>query len=192
MLSIPWPVRYGFSLAVCLVVAASPWVMTMLYSPLPPDLRVTATALSATRTAREAPHKATQQAGLPEAVSSQTLPTFTASPTSSPTISPSSTPTIVPTSKPTSTATPEISGIANETVNAYSCPGRTNRQGELEVGSVFVIMGWDEVDELKETATYLLIENDLKKPQKWIKDSEYLLLAIPNYKDFIPHLACRR
>ncbi len=57
-----WPVRYGFGLAFSLGLAAVPWVMMMLYSPLPPDLRVTATALSATRTAREAPQIVSEQA----------------------------------------------------------------------------------------------------------------------------------
>ncbi len=93
---------------------------------------------------------------------------------------------------PTFTPAPVVSGITNETVNAYRCPGRDNRLGNLEKGSMFTILGWDETEEFEEITTWLLIENDLDKPQKWIKDSEYLLLGFPEYKTLIPRLACRR
>lgn len=192
MVSIPWPVRYGFSLAVCLVIAVTPWVMTLLYSPLPPDLRMTATALSATRTAREMPKSTAEQAMLPDARTPRPSPTVENTATPTFTASPTLTPTIFHTSTPTFTPLPEVSGIANETVNAYACPGKSNRQGKLEAGSVFVVLGWDETIELNEIVTYVLIENDLDKPQKWIKDSEYILLSIPDYKAFIPRLACRK
>ncbi len=192
MPSIPWPVRYGFSLAICLVIAAVPWAMTMLYSPLPPDLRMTATALSATRTAREMPISTAEQAMAPDALTPRVSPSLTNTSTPTFTASPTMTPTVFYTSKPTFTPIPEISGIANETVNAYICPGKVNRQGKLEAGSVFVVLGWDEMVELEETVTYILIENDLDKPQKWIKDSEYILLSIPDYRELIPRLACRK
>lgn len=190
MSSIPWPVRYGFGLAICLAIAAFPWAMTMLYSPLPPDLRLTATALSATRTAREMPLSAAELAMLPDA--SYITPTMTHTSTPAYTASPTMTPTIFYTPTQTFTPIPEVSGIANETVNAYACPGKANRQGKLETGSLFVVLGWDEMLEQDETVTYILIENDLDKPQKWIKDSEYILLSVPDYKAFIPRLACRK
>lgn len=192
MLSIPWPVRYGFGLAICLVIAVSPWVATLLYSPLPPDLRLTATALSATRTAQVAPKITAEPDKNPDVVAMHASIDATPSPTFTATASPTSTPTVFRTATPTYTPAPEVSGIANETVNAYSCPGVNNKQGKLEAGSMFVILGWDEMVELKETVTYLLIENDLFQPQKWIKDSEYILLAVPDYKGFIPRLACRK
>ena len=192
MPSIPWPVRYGFGLAVCLVIAAFPWAMTMLYSPLPPDLRLTATALSATRTAREMPLSTAEQAMLSDAQTVHITPTMTHTSTPTYTASPTMTPTIFYTPTRTFTPIPEVSGIANETVNAYACPGKANRQGKLETGSMFVVLGWDEMLELDETVTYILIENDLDKPQKWIKDSEYVLLSVPDYKAFIPRLACRK
>lgn len=192
MISIPWPIRYGVGLAICLFLAASPWVMTLLYSPLPPDLRLTATALSATRTAREAPQKTNERATLSADTSLSFTATRTQSATYTSTASPTVTPTQTQTPTRTYTPTPAVSGIANETVNAYSCPGNVNKLGVLEAGTVFVILGWDEVVELKETVTYLLIENDLEQPQKWVKDSEYLLLAVPGYKEFIPRLACRK
>lgn len=188
MPSIPWPLRYGFGLAVCIVFAVFPWVMTWLYSPLPSDLRFTATALSATRTARQVPKSTTNLVVKSETEIVQKTSSLTPTFTSSPTVTLAYTSTKLP----TATSTPEISGIANETVNAYTCPGLLNKKGELEAGSLFIILGWDEVVERDGMVTYLLIENELGKSQKWIKDSEYLLLAVPDYREFIPHLACRR
>ncbi len=192
MLSIPWPVRYGFGLAICLMIAISPWAMTMLYSPLPPDLRMTATALSATRTAREMPPTAVEMDASDNDLPPETTPTPTLAARLTLSPEPTMTPTIIYTPIPTFTPLPEVSGIANAKVNAYTCPGKSNRQGSLEEGSVFVVLGWDEVMELDKAVTYILIENELGFPQKWIKDSEYILVAVPDYKEFIPRLACRK
>jgi len=185
--------KYGLVIFAGTLLAIFPWVLMMYSSPLPLDLQWTGTALAATRTAR----LTTPESGAlpPQPVGPTATATVSATPTSTATNVPTATATLSPT--PTSTATftitptPVVVGVANETVFAYTCPGNENRQGFLEANETFTVIGWDETIEEDETITWLLIEDELGNPQKWIKDSEYLVIAVENFKEFLPKAACR-
>jgi hypothetical protein len=190
----PAVLRYGFLVLVCAIVALFPWVLTLITNPLPPDLQQTGTALAATRTARVAPPRAVGEINQASQTATS-LPTVTPPPTpsSTPTATPTQTltPTVTPTPTRTPTPTPVVEGATLETVFTYTCPGSQFKFGKLDKGQTFTILGWDETTEDKQTVYWILVEDKLDSPQKWIKESEFLTIAYPNYKEFIPRAACR-
>lgn len=186
--------RFGFLLAVCAILAGFPWVMASITSPLPPDLRITGTILAATRTGRVNPD-IIQLAGLPASLTPTPTLTLTATSTSTPTqtFTPTRTLTTTPTPTFTPTATPVVNGMTTETIFTYTCPGNQYRDPkvQLEVGQPFSVLGWDETEEDLDIITWLLIEDNLGSPQRWIKESEFLVVSISTYKEFLPRAACR-
>ncbi|MBN2550186.1 MAG: hypothetical protein JXB15_13570 [Anaerolineales bacterium] len=186
--------RFGFLLIVCAVVAGFPWVMAGITSPLPPDLRITGTILAATRTGRVDPDLI-QLAGLPASLTPTPTLTLTATSTSTPTLTftPTQTPTHTPTPTFTLTATPVVTGMTTEKIFTYTCPGNQYRDPkvQLDVGQPFTVLGWDETEEDLDIITWLLIEDNLGSPQRWIKESEFLVISFVNYKEFLPRAACR-
>ena len=185
------PFRYVFLLIVCAILAITPWALTAINYPLPPDLRLTGTALAATRTAWMVPSQELETADLmPQVVNSYSPTTvFSLTPSSTPTITPTSTISLTPTTTPT--PTPLVLGVASKAVRTYSCPGDEFREGVLEEGIVFTILGWDETADGDRVVTWILIEDEVGHPQIWIKESEQLILTIPGYKGFLPRVVCR-
>ena len=191
------PVRYGLLLVSCLLVASFPWVLSMITSPLPVDLQRTGTILAITRTARLDPQLALT---LIEAMGFTTTPsftpTFTITPTPTNTPTSTSTATQVPTATrtPTKTLTPTpvVYVTALDEINTYSCPGSDNKVGTLEAGTIFTILGWDQTIEDDHTLYWILIEDEVDQPQKWVRESEFLDILFPDYKDFVLRAACRR
>jgi len=190
--------KYSVLFAILAMLAVFPWVLVYLSSPLPPDLVLTGTALSSTRTARAVQPTTDILAGT--ATSAGGAPTGTILPSATPTNNPTSTPTATatltppPTNTPTHTAspTPVVLGIASETIFAYTCPGVDNRLGFIEAEETFTIIGWDESVVDGETVTWLLITDQADSPQLWIKASEFATISVPDYKEFLPRAACRR
>jgi len=52
-------------------------------------------------------------------------------------------------------------------------------------------LGWDQTVDDGEMITWLLIEDEMDKPQRWVQESSYVNLTDPNYRQFIPRAACR-
>ena len=61
----------------------------------------------------------------------------------------------------------------------------------MERFTVFDILGWDQTDEEGEIVYWILIEDLADQPQKWVRESEFLVLTHPNYKEFVARAACR-
>jgi hypothetical protein len=82
---------------------------------------------------------------------------------------------------------------ALEKLNSYSCPGTTNKnkKGTVEIGQAFTVLGWDQTTEDGQVLYWLLVGDDVNQPQIWVRDSEFVLITSPNYRDFIPRIACR-
>jgi hypothetical protein len=189
-------VRYSLLLLACGIVASVPWILSILSSPLPPDLQRTGTLLAVTRTARFDPILAVT---LIEALG------FTATPSFTPTFTVTATPTDTPPATftrspiPTNTATPTITpsptpvvlGQSAEVLNTYTCPGAPFRSGSLEKFTVFDILGWDQTEEEGEIVFWILIEDLADQPQIWIRESDFIVLTHPNFKDFVARSACR-
>lgn len=182
--------RYLILFSICGMIAAAPWVLSAINPPLPFDFRVTATALSATRTARLIPPE-TWTAYTQEALAK--LPTATLTQTPSPTPTPTQTTTPVPSATFTNapTPTPPILGSATATINTYSCPAAEFRVGQLSEGTIFTVLGWDETFDGGKSLLWILIEDRAGQPQVWIRDSQFLIISVPNYVDLVPRASCR-
>ncbi len=63
--------------------------------------------------------------------------------------------------------------------------------GSLQFGAAFHVQGWDQTIEDGETITWLLIEDVMDNPQRWVQESSYVTLTNPDYRQFIPRAACR-
>jgi len=181
-----------FLFLVAAILAAFPWAISMITEPLPPDLKRTATYLSVMRTAGVEPSAAAWTL-LPSTATPTPTATFTFTPTSTPTVTltPTRTPTVTPTPTQTLTPTPVVTGTVIQTIFTYTCPGDQYRSGKLDEGSNFSVLGWDQTTEEEQTVTWILIEDRLSQPQVWIKESEYVVINIPSYKDFMPRALCR-
>ena len=188
--------RYGILLLSCSLLALFPWAMSAISNPLPLDLQQTGTLLAITRTARIDPTlagKLVLAMGFTSTPTSTATATITTTPTITQTPTSTATPTSTVTHTPTSTLTPfpDVRGIANSVVNTYSCPGSNFKKGSLQFGAAFHLMGWDETVEDGETITWLLIEDVMNNPQRWVQESRYVTLTDPDYREFIPRAACR-
>lgn len=187
-----FPLRYLFIFSACALLAFVPWVLASINSPLPGDLQETGTALAATRTGRIVTDPVeTEETNVNSAWTASATSTATPPPTAQDTPTRTLTPSVTATPTISPTGTPQVLGVASATVNDYTCPGRQFRQDELAEGVVFTILGWDEIQESGEAVTYLLIEDEVGFPQRWIQDSEFLVLTIQEYKDFLPNIVCR-
>jgi hypothetical protein len=188
--------KYGFYFASTALLAAFPWILSWLSSPLPPSLASTATILPITRTAQIDPQVA---ASLVAALNFSPTPTVT--PTATFTLTPTFTATVTGTSTPLPTATetplpsltplPEVTIITINTVNAYTCPGSQYKKGAVERGQRFVILGWDAVEEDGQDWVWVLISDVIGQAQVWIRESEYVIISHLDYKDYLPRAACR-
>lgn len=76
-------------------------------------------------------------------------------------------------------------------INTYTCPGTNFKKGKLEYGAVFHVLGWDQTVEDGETISWLLIEDEMDRAQRWVQDSGYVSLSEVNYQQYIPRAACR-
>ena len=112
-------------------------------------------------------------------------PTITPSPTMT------SSPTPTPTDTPTITPTPYVLGIASTQVDYYPCPGEAEPLGSLQSGDTFNILGWDEYETETGVEDWVLIEDEIDRPQKWIVADEDVVITPPNYEEFMPQVACR-
>ena len=190
------PVRYSILLVSCALLALFPWVLSGLSNPLPFDLQSTGTILAITRTARLDPKLAGRlEQALGFTATPSGTPTYTITPTLTnsltPTASETPQPTATPTSTRTSTPLPDVRGTVSAKVNTYTCPGSGFKKGGLEFGATFHVLGWDQTVEDGEVVTWILIDDDINQPQRWVRESEYLTLSHPDYMDFIPRVACR-
>ncbi len=188
--------RYGLLLLSCSLLALFPWAMSAISNPLPLDLQKTGTILAITRTARIDPTlagKLVLAMGFTSTPTSTATATITTTPTITQTPTSTATLTSTVTRTPTSTLTPfpDVRGIANSVVNTYSCPGSNFKKGSLQFGAAFHVQGWDQTIEDGETITWLLIEDLMDNPQRWVQESSYVTLTNPDYLQFIPRAACR-
>lgn len=184
--------RISISFVIFALIAILPWALITVSSPLPYDFRITGTALAATRTARQVLptwSALTEQARPTETITS--TPTNTLVPTATLTPTPTLSPTPTATSTPTITPTPFVLGIASVQVDVYSCPGEQDAVGSLEAGETFEVLGWDETETEDGIITWILIEDKIDQPQRWIIADENVTISAPNYKEFMPHVACR-
>jgi hypothetical protein len=189
-------VWYFFLFSLCAVVAAFPWVLSRISSPLPFDLRKTATILPITRTARVDENVAdTLVAALHFTATPSLTPTGTPTrtPTDTPTPTDTTTPFPSPTHTPTETLspTPDVYLITIDRVNSYTCPGSSNKKGAIEAGLRYPILGWDQVLEDGRQWVWILIQDVIGQPQVWIRESEYIRVSNLDYKNFVPRAACR-
>lgn len=193
MLSKILPVlRISILFVVLALIAILPWVLITVSSPLPYDFRVTGTALSATRTARLL--VPTWDMLTEEARPTSTLtatPTQTLTPTITPTPTVTSSPTPTPTETPTITPTPYVLGITSASVDYYSCPGEAEPLGSLQPGDTFNILGWDEYETETGVQDWVLIEDEIERPQNWVEVNDDVVISPANYKEFMPQVACR-
>jgi hypothetical protein len=188
--------RYGLLLVSCGMVALFPWALAALSSPLPPDLQRTGTLLAITRTAQVDPELADR---LVQALGYTATPSFTPTETGTPTATATPTPPPTSTPRPTATAThtatpsatPVVEGSTRALINTYTCPGDEKRSGFLEKAASFKVLGWDETEGEGLVITWILIEDQVDQPQRWIQESEYIWISYPDYRDFIPRAACR-
>lgn len=180
----------------CLVLAAFPWVLSRISSPLPVALGQTATILPITRTARVDENIAlTMVANLNFTNTPSPTITFTSTvtPTRTPTSTASTTPFPTITNTPTDTLTPlpVVYLITLERVNAYTCPGSSYKKGAVEAGLRFSVLGWDKVEEDSAEWIWVLIEDVIDNPQVWVRQSEYILISDQDFMNYLPRTACR-
>ena len=188
--------RVLFLFLVCAVVAAFPWVLSMISSPLPYALQKTATILPITRTARvdeNAGHTLVARLNFTATPSFTPTSTSTPTPTDTPTPTASTTPfpslTYTPTY--TLTPTPDVYLYTLQKVNAYTCPGASFKKGALEAGLRFPVLGWDQVEEDGRQWVWILVEDVIGKAQVWVRESEFVLVSNLDYMNFVPRAACR-
>ncbi len=184
--------RISILFVVFALIAIFPWALITVSSPMPYDFRVTGTALAATRTARLV--LPTWSALTEQARPTNTItptPTITLTPTVTPTFTPTLSPTPTATSTPTITPTPYVLGITSAQVEIYACPGEEEPLGILGAGETFAVLGWDEFETGDGLVDWILIEDEIDRPQKWIIDDENVTISAPDYKEFMPQVACR-
>jgi hypothetical protein len=178
--------RISILFVVFALLAILPWALVLVSNPLPYDFRITGTALAATRTARVV---------LPtySALTEQARPTntITATPTRTSTPTATLTPTPTATSTPTITPTPYLLGITIAQVAVYTCPGEEEPLGFLQPGDTFSILGWDEYETRDGPVVWILIEDEIDRPQKWLVADEKVTISAPDYLTFVPQVACR-
>lgn len=189
-------VRYALLMVICAFVAALPWFLSWLVSPLPPQLQDTATMLPLTRTARvDLPAAETLAAALGFTATPLPSATGTATPLPSATPTATATTTLIPsvTSTPTLTFTPlpVVFVTTLEKVKVYTCPGDQNKAGTIDMAQQFTILGWDQTVEDGKTYYWILVDDRMGQPQMWMRESEFVLITPLNYKDFLPRAACR-
>lgn len=188
--------RYGILSLSCSLLALFPWAMSAISDPLPFDLQQTGTVLAITRTARVDPELAEKlllAMGFTATPSPTATSTITLTPTLTQTATASATPPATPTRTPTASNTPFpiVRGVANAVINTYSCPDVNLKRGTLQFGAAFHVLGWDQTEEAGKSLTWLLIEDIVDGPQRWVLESNYVILTDPEYKDHIPRAACR-
>lgn len=184
--------RISILFVIFALIAIFPWALVMVSHPLPYDFRVTGTALSATRTTRllmPTWDAMTEQA---RPTNTRTLtPTMTFTPTKTLTPTPTITSSPIPTDTPTITLTPFVLGIVSAPVDVYACPGDEEPLESLDAGDTFPILGWDEFEAEDGIFDWVLIDDEIGSPQKWISLDENVTISVPNYKEFMPQFACR-
>ena len=184
--------RISLLFVIFALLAIIPWALITVSNPLPFDFRITGTALSATRTARllMPTWSAMTETAKPTSTITPT-PTITLTPTLTHTPTPTFSPTPTATSTPTITPTPFVLGIASARVEIYACPGEAESLDTLEPGDTFPILGWDEYEIEDGLVDWLLIEDEIESPQKWILLDGKVTISVPDYKGFLPQVACR-
>lgn len=186
--------RISVLVAFLAILTLLPWAMTLITNPLPPDFRLTGTALSATRTARIVlpTYSALTEQARPSPTITQT-PTRTLTPTITLTPTPTLSPTPTNTVTFTATATPYVIAIISEEVEFYNCPGDEEAVGLLPVGMTFAVLGWDRTytPDGTQEIFWILVDDTLGQAQIWILDDEQVTISTPAYKDVVPRVACR-
>ena len=184
--------RISILFVIFALIAIFPWALIMVSHPLPYDFRITGTALSATRTTRllmPTWDALTEQA---RPTNTMTLtPTITLTPTKTLTPTPTITNSPTPTHTPTITLTPFVLGIISAQVDVYACPGDEEPLGTLDAGDTFPILGWDEFETEDGIDDWVLIEDEIGRPQNWIRIDDNVTISVSNFKDFLPQFACR-
>jgi hypothetical protein len=84
-----------------------------------------------------------------------------------------------------------VLGIVLVEVEFYACPGQEEPLGSLAVGETFAVLGWDEFETEGGLVDWILIEDEIERPQKWVIADESIMVSPPNYKEFMPQVACR-
>jgi hypothetical protein len=175
------------------VLAILPWALTLLSPPLPYDFRITGTALAATRTQRLYAPTWIAQTETARPTRTQTLPpTHTLAPSGTPTFTPTLSPTPTETPTPTRTPLPLVLGAAAVDVNVYTCPGDADPIGALVAGQTFTVLGWDEVEIDNGLSSWVMFEDPGVGAQFWVLVDENIAISEPNYKEFLPRIACVR
>lgn len=82
-------------------------------------------------------------------------------------------------------------GIASTRVEFFACPGEEEPLGILGPGDTFPILGWDEVETEDGIVDWLLIKDEIESPQKWVLLDDKITISVPDYKGFLPQVACR-
>jgi hypothetical protein len=188
--------RFGIVLLSCALLSLFPWAISALSSPLPSDLQSTGTVLAITRTARLDPELAEQ---LVQALGFTATPTTTNTNTITPTATDTMPPTASPTHQPTGTFTPtitrtplpEVRGTVKANINTYTCPGAGFKKGALQFGAAFHVLGWDQTLVEGKVITWILFEDDMDQPQRWLQQSDYVTISDPDFTLYIPRAACR-